>query len=128
MLAHEFVRAGHDVEFVLMQARGALLTEARAAFPVVDLECSRVRNLPTCPGRYLRRRRPDALLAAMWPLTAIAPVAARLSGHRCKVVISEHNTLSVQYRTWGRLHRGFIAHLWPWDTVWLTVGLACLRV
>jgi hypothetical protein len=32
VLAHEFARAGHDVEFVLMQARGELLKEAAPAF------------------------------------------------------------------------------------------------
>ena len=43
-LAHEFTRAGHDVEFVLMQARGELLEEARASFSVVDLATPRARS------------------------------------------------------------------------------------
>lgn len=105
VLAHEFARAGHDVEFVLMRARGELLEEAKASFPVVDLATPRARSVPLALARYLRRRRPDALLAAMWPLTVIAPLAQRLSGHLCKVLVSEHNTLSVQYGEWGRLHR-----------------------
>lgn len=96
-LAHEFARQGHAVEFVLMQARGVFLQEARDSFPVVDLATPRARNLPLPLARYLRRHRPDALLDAMWPLTVIAPVVARLSGHRCKVLVSEHNTLSIQY-------------------------------
>lgn len=104
-LGHEFVRAGHEVEFVLMQARGELLDETRQCFPVVDLTTPRARALPCVLARYLSRRRPAALLAAMWPLTVIAPLAARLSGHRCKVLVSEHNSLSVQYRDWGRGHR-----------------------
>lgn len=104
-LAHEFARAGQDVEFVLMQARGELLEEARESFPIVDLATPRARALPLALSRYLRQRRPEALLAAMWPLTVIAPVAARLSGHRCKVLVSEHGMLSAQYRDWGRLHR-----------------------
>ena len=103
-LAHEFVRTGHDVEFVLMQARGELLEEARNSFSVVDLATPRARSLPFALARYLRQRRPDALLAAMWPLTAIAPLALRLSGHRCKVLVSEHGILSAQYRDWGRFH------------------------
>ena len=104
-LAYEFVRAGHEVEFVLMQARGELLEEARTSFSVVDLATPRARSLPFALARYLRQRRPDALLAAMWPLTVIAPLAQRLSGHRCKVIVSEHNTLSVQFSDWGQLHR-----------------------
>jgi hypothetical protein len=69
VLAHEFARAGHEVEFVLMQARGELLDETREHFSVVDLATPRARALPRALSRYLRRRRPDALLAAMWPLT-----------------------------------------------------------
>ena len=104
-LAREFARAGHVVEFVLMQARGELLDEARESFSVVDLATPRARALPLAFAHYLRRRRPDALLAAMWPLTVIAPLAARLSGHRCKVLVSEHGILSAQYRDWGWRHR-----------------------
>jgi glycosyltransferase involved in cell wall biosynthesis len=40
--------------------------------------------------RYLRARRPDALLAAMWPRTGLAGVATRLSGRPIKLVASEH--------------------------------------
>ncbi|WP_133481483.1 glycosyltransferase, partial [Halomonas ventosae] len=108
VLAHEFAILGHDVEFVLMQARGKLLKEAKYSFSVANLAIPRARALPFALARYLRRHRPDALIAAMWPLTVIAPVAARLSGHQCAVLVSEHNTLSVQYRDWGRLHRGFM--------------------
>jgi len=108
VLAHELARAGTDVEFVLMQARGQLLEEVQASFSVVDLKSLRARNLPRSLFRYLRHRRPDALLVAMWPLTAIAPLAARLSGHRGTGVMCEHNTLSVQYGHWGRLHRLFL--------------------
>ena len=104
-LAHEFVKAGHDVEFVLMQARGEFLAEAYASFSVVDLATPRARGVLFALAKYLRRCRPDALLAAMWPLTVVAPIAQRLSGHRCKLLSSEHNTLSIQYREWGKPHR-----------------------
>ena len=90
VLAHEFARAGHEVEFVLMQARGELLEEAQAAFPVHDLGCTRARQVPVALARYLRRHRPDAVLAAMWPLTGIAGISARLSGYRGRLVASEH--------------------------------------
>lgn len=108
VLAHEFVRAGHDVEFVLMQAQGGLIEEARASFPVVDLGARRIREVPIALIRYLRSRRPAVLLAAMWPLTVIAPLASRLSRHRCKVLVSEHGMLSAQYRDWGRAHRAVL--------------------
>ena len=104
VLSDEFARQGHQVEFVLMQARGELLAEAQASFSVVDLNCPRARNLPRALSRYLRHHRPDALLVAMWPLTAIAPMM-RLAGYRGRVVVSEHGILSAQYRDWGYAHR-----------------------
>jgi glycosyltransferase involved in cell wall biosynthesis len=107
-LAREFSFAGHKVEFVLMQARGEFLEEARSSFSVVDLATPRARALPIALARYLRRRRPDALLAAMWPLTVIAPIATWLSGYKCKVLVSEHGILSAQYSDWGRMHRFFL--------------------
>ncbi|MBB3188792.1 glycosyltransferase [Halomonas cerina] len=103
-LAGEFRRLGHGVEFVLMQAQGELLSEAMASFAVHDLACRRIRQLPWALARYLRRYQPDALLVAMWPLTVVAPLASRLSGHPCDVLISEHNTLSAQYAAQGSLH------------------------
>lgn len=104
-LAYEFTRAGHQVEFVLLQEGGEFLDEAKSSFPIINLECSRARSVPLALARFLRRSRPDALLAAMWPLTVIAPVAVKLSGYRCEVLISEHGMLSAQYRDWGHLHR-----------------------
>ncbi len=105
VLAYEFARAGHEVEFLLMQARGELLEEARDSFPIVDLACPRARNLPITLARYLREKKPDALLAAMWPLTVIAPVVAKLARYKGKVLISEHGIISAQYSSWGKLHR-----------------------
>ncbi len=105
VLAREFRRAGHEVEFVLTQARGELLDRAREAYPVVDLATPRARHMAGPLAAYLERRRPDAILAAMWPLTVIAPFARRLSRHRCPIVASEHNSLSIQYAGRSAVHR-----------------------
>ncbi|MBY6016082.1 glycosyltransferase [Qipengyuania gaetbuli] len=89
-LAKEFARAGHNVEFVLMEAKGALLKEAATSFRIVDLKTPRVRALPFPLARYLRERRPDVLLAAMWPLTGLAGLAVLLSRHKTRLIASEH--------------------------------------
>lgn len=100
-LAHEFAAAGHAPEFVVMEPTGELLDEALAAFPVHDLGSPRVRQLLRPLAAYLRDHQPHALIAAMWPLTALVPLLARLSGYRGKVVITEHAALSHQYAGWG---------------------------
>ena len=103
-LAREFASQGHEVEFVLMEASGDLLPNVEKEFSIYDLACRRIRQVPTALADYLRSRQPDCLLAAMWPLTVCAPIARSLSSHQCSVVISEHNPLSIQYKSWGRLH------------------------
>lgn len=105
VLAHEFARAGYAPEFALLQAKGELLAEARAAFPVHDLGSAQARAALPALARYLRQARPDGVIAAMWPLTAIAPIAARIAGLSAKVLICEHATLSQQYARWGLGHR-----------------------
>jgi glycosyltransferase involved in cell wall biosynthesis len=57
---------------------------------VTDLGTPRARNLPRALARHLRRHRPDALLAAMWPLTGIAGIAKHLAGCDTRLVSSEH--------------------------------------
>lgn len=58
--------------------------------------------------RYLRRERPAVVLAAMWPLTCLAVVAAKIAGTGTRVVISDHNMLSKQYATTSLANRMFL--------------------
>ncbi|MCO5054643.1 glycosyltransferase [Thermomonas sp.] len=104
-LAREWMARGFGVDFVLRQARGELLEQLPVGARVVDLRAARVRNVLRPLVRYLRQSRPSALLAAMWPLTTVAPVAARVAGYRGRVVVSEHAPLSRGYAHKGRLHR-----------------------
>lgn len=103
-LARQWQSEGICVDFVLRVARGELLGEIPAGARVVELNAARVRNSLWPLVRYLRTERPDALLAAMWPLTVIAPVAARLAGFQGRVVVSEHAPQSLAYAHRGRGH------------------------
>ncbi|ULQ46701.1 glycosyltransferase [Flagellatimonas centrodinii] len=124
-LARDWVERGLDVDFVLRNAVGELLDELPIGVRVVDLAVPRVRGLLRPLTRYLRREKPNGLLAAMWPLTVIAPVAGRMSGFRGRVVISEHSPLSVAYASKGLLHRVLLR-----SSQWFAYGLAdaCVAV
>ena len=89
-LAQHFLSLGHAVDFVLMKAEGGLLTSVPASARVVDLGASRLRGALMPLTRYLREKRPDALLAAMWPLTSIAVWARDLARVPTRVVVSDH--------------------------------------
>lgn len=94
-LAGAFVERGYAVDLVLAAATGPYLSEVSSAVNVVDLGRSRV--LTSLPGlvRYLRNRKPIALLSAMGHANLIALLANKLSGGITRVVVSERNDVSV---------------------------------
>lgn len=108
VLAQEFVACGHAVDFVLMRAEGELLGLVPEGARVVDLGAPRFRDLPGPLVRYLRRERPDAVLAAMWPLTSVAVLARWRARASARLVLSDHNTLSRAYADRGAAHRAFL--------------------
>ncbi|MBF9149654.1 glycosyltransferase [Novosphingobium jiangmenense] len=103
-LAREFAQVGHEVEFVLMQAVGEFLPEVGSDFSVVDLGAPRIRQVPLLLARYLRDRKPDAVIANMWPLTSASVVGRALARWRCRLLLVEHITLARQYASWGKIH------------------------
>lgn len=108
-LAREFVRNGQKVEFVLLEAAGDFLIEAQHEFPVFDLAKPRVRLAVGPLARYLRERKPSAVIANMWPLTSAAVISRVISRHPCRLLLVEHNTLSQQYSASGRAHNFFMS-------------------
>ena len=94
MAAH-FKSLGLAADFVVLQARGDYLEAAGEVGSIVDLRVKRLRQAVWPLARYLRRERPDAILCAMWPLNVIAIWARALARVQTRLVISEHNTLSL---------------------------------
>lgn len=93
-LANEFVARGLNVDLVLMEAAGELLPLVDPRVRVVDLAASRARNVPVPLSRYLRRERPAAVLANMWPLPIVAQIARWRVRSHARVVAVEHTTWS----------------------------------
>jgi glycosyltransferase involved in cell wall biosynthesis len=100
-LIDDFVAAGHQVDLVLMTARGELLEKLPPGVRVFDLGATRIRA-------YFRSERPAALQASMWPLTVAAVIARRLAGSSARLVLSDHSTLSRQYGYYRGLKRLFL--------------------
>ncbi len=88
---------GHAIDLVLLRAEGELLPLVPPEVRIFDLKAARIRNAVLPLARYLREQRPDAVQARMWPLTAATILAARLSGSKSRIVVSDHNRMSTQY-------------------------------
>lgn len=100
-LADGFARRGAKTDLVLMSRHGELLDLVPAGVRVVDLGGSRLRHVPGALRAYLKRETPDALLAAMWPLTSAAAIATAGLAKRPRLLLSDHCPLLEQYaRPW----------------------------
>jgi glycosyltransferase involved in cell wall biosynthesis len=93
-LANAFVRRGFVVDVILLSKTGPFLRDLSADIEVVDLRVPRFRYAIFPLVRYLRRRRPDALLAFMWPITVLSIWAAKIAQAKTRVVVVEHTTWS----------------------------------
>lgn len=95
-LANAFAERGYAVDLVLASAIGPYLSEVSPAVNVVDLKRARV--ITSLPGlvRYLRRRKPTALLSAMGHANLVALLANKISGGNTRVLVSERNDTSLE--------------------------------
>lgn len=102
VLAREFVGRGHQVHLVLSTAEGELLDLLPDGVTVVELKARRFRNMIGPLARYFKRRQPDVTLVFMWPLNVIALAARWMARAQGRLIISDHNTLSLDYagRSW----------------------------
>jgi len=112
-LAAEFLRLGDEVDLLVLRQEGALLDAVPVGVRLVPLDAKRFRNAVRPLQDYCTQVRPDALLASMWPLTSIAVWAARRS--RIRVVVAEHNTLSVEAQTWPASARALLRPAVRWS-------------
>jgi glycosyltransferase involved in cell wall biosynthesis len=83
-----------DVELILGKAWGPHLWKIPAAANVVDLNSGNWGKTLFALTQYLRKERPQALIAAMHYGNEVSILAKRLSGIPTQVVITEHNTFS----------------------------------
>lgn len=107
-LARGFSALGLDVEFVLMRATGEFLLPASNEFSVVELNASKVRTVPTFFARYLRAKKPEAVIANMWPLTSAAACGRALSRQQCRLLLVDHSNLTRAYASWGQVHNAMM--------------------
>lgn len=94
-LANDWIKRGYSVEIVLMRKRGELLSLLSPEVTLVDLGVDRIRYLTRPLRNHLRQSRSDVVLSAMWPLTSATVIAWLLSGRHGRLILSDHNQLSV---------------------------------
>jgi glycosyltransferase involved in cell wall biosynthesis len=97
-MASYFAEQGHSVDMVLMNAVGMEYSnELALKVEIVDLKTPRLWT--SLPGfsRYLRKRKPDAVIAAMPLANGIAAYAVRLTQEKPVLILTEHNAVSLAF-------------------------------
>lgn len=98
LIANALADRGSEVACVLPEAQGAFLARLSPAVKVVDLGTRKAIALTRRLADYLRRERPAFLIASQQHTNLAALWARRLSGVDVRVIITQHNTLSVLCR------------------------------
>lgn len=93
-LANELAARGFKTDLVLMEAVGELFPLVDPRVRVIELHAPRIRNAAVPLSRYLRRERPNALMAHMWPMPVVALCARALARQRTKLFGVIHTTWS----------------------------------
>ncbi len=95
-LAAAFADRGFSVDLVVVDAsRGPLVNDVPETVRLIDLKKKRVIVSVLALARYLRREKPSALLSALKHANCCAVWANKLSGSGTRIVVTEHNTLSL---------------------------------
>jgi glycosyltransferase involved in cell wall biosynthesis len=96
-LCKGLVALGYPVDIVLAKADGPFLSEIPENVRVVDLNKKKLRS--SLPGliHYLYTERPAVLLSALSDANVIAIIAKILSHITTRLIITVHNTMSIDY-------------------------------
>ncbi|XWK88417.1 MAG: glycosyltransferase [Phormidium sp.] len=110
-LARGFVEKGLSVDLVLVKTDGPSISLIPPQVRVINLNTRRlVRSFPALIG-YLQKNQPKALLSAMEDINVVALLCRRLAGVSTRVVVSVHNTLSVESKTSTQIKKRLAPYL-----------------
>ena len=93
-LANGLHECGIEVDMVVGSAGGEMGAKLCAGISVFDLRSKRMLASVPRLASYLRRRSPDAMIAAMTHCSAAAALARVVARSHVKVIATEHNTMS----------------------------------
>lgn len=107
-LAVGLQQRGLNVDMVLAGARGPYLDKIPPEIRIIDLGVSRV--LTSLPGlvRYLKKQRPLGLISAMGHTNIVSIWARWLARTNTRIIVTVHNTMSVQQLNNPRLKRRLV--------------------
>lgn len=105
------VRRGIAVDLLLVYPTGPYTSQIDPGIRVVDLDCTRLITAVPALARYLRRERPNALIAALEDNNVVVLLARALSCTAMRCIVTVHNHLSLEARYATKLRQRFAPHV-----------------
>jgi len=96
-LIEEFLKYDLDIDLVLINESENFNQYIDKNVKVFNFQSKRLLQSISPLKNYIDDEKPDAIFAALWPLTSLVGIAHRLSSSRAALVFSDHNPLSQQY-------------------------------
>lgn len=97
-LAYNWFKKGHEVTFILMRKKGEFLKKIHPKFNIIDLKKKRIRQILFPLAKYFFYKKPDIIIANMWPLTTVATISWLLSFRQGKFYTIDHVHLSTSVK------------------------------
>jgi len=129
-VAQGLVERGYTVDVVLQAAEGPYLTHVPDRVRIVDLGARRMALALLPLVSYMRRERPQSLIAANTYANVIAVVAKKLARVQTRTVITEHIFLSISTHNAESLRERYLPllakRIYPWadDIIAVSEGVA----
>lgn len=98
-VANQLSLRGHEVDLILASRSGPYLKEILPQVSIIDLGVPRMARATIPLSKYLRRRRPTALLSAMPHANMTAVLANNLAGRPSRIVASERDVVRPAVKT-----------------------------
>lgn len=83
-----------EIEFVLLQATGELITILNPLIKVTDLNCTRIRDSIFQLSKLIKEKKPTIIWVGLWPLTISSIISWLIAGRPGKFYVTEHITHS----------------------------------
>lgn len=116
-LAGKLADEGLVVALVVASSVGVLRTEISSHVELVDLGAGRVMSAIMPLSAWLTAWRPDALIACQGHANVVAYLAHRRAGTRCRLILREVSTPSVNMKSVGLVMRTLLWLLMRWAYV-----------
>ena len=104
-LIKEFIQNGLEVDLILVNEVNEVDPNLLPRVNIINLRKNRLIKALIPISKLIRHKNYDGVYVAMWPLTVIAVAAKLISFKSLKLIISDHNPLSIQYDYFSTLKR-----------------------